>query len=302
MKVGIVGYGHAGKKHEKAYENIEGIEPIIYDVHQDRRPSFYPGTFGEFIRQDLSAVSICTPSHVREELIDYFIREGIAILVEKPLALTVHEAQGIINNCKNMEVLLAVVLQKRFNPNIQKLCGEVHAQTFGKPLIASQVVRWYRPTSYYQGWKGETDKGGSILINQALHQIDILQWILGPVRSVFGHVETLGHKINTSDAVVATLKFESGAIGTLEASTVCYPKNAGEHLTILSEWGRRTIDTAWPHHEPIIRNFVECVRENRESAVTVEESLKSLKIALAIQESADTGKEVFIDMILEDYT
>ncbi len=214
-------------------------------------------------------------------------------MIEKPLALSIEEAETIINHCRN-NVILAVVMQKRFNPDIQKLCGEVRAQTFGKPLIASMRVRWYRPTAYYQGWKQETDQGGSILVNQALHHIDILQWIMGPVRSVFGKVATLNHRINTSDSVVATLQFESGAIGTLEASTIAYPKNIGERLTVLSEWGHRTIDTKWPFHLPVIRNFVECVRENKEPMVKGEESLKSLKIALAIQESSDTGKEVFV--------
>ncbi len=292
MKVGILGYGHAGKKHYSAYQIIDGTgEPIIYDPYLETPSSRDPD---EFFGNKPELVSICTPSYIRQYPIEECVKRGIQMLVEKPLALTVPRAENIIESCRERRIKLAVVMQKRFNPNIQKLCGEVRAQAFGKPLVASMVVRWYRPTSYYQGWKGETDKGGSILINQAIHHIDILQWILGPVRSVFGHVETLGHKINTTDAVVATLKFESGAIGTLEASTVCYPKNAGESLTILSEWGRRTIDTAWPHHEPVIRNFVECVRENREPMVTGEESLKSLKIALAIQESSDTGKEIFL--------
>ncbi len=302
MNVAIVGAGHAGLKHAKAYHKMDNAYLYIaHDLDINKCPELGVGNTSIrsiCMNDSIKIVSICTPSNVRYELISELIDHDKHILVEKPLALNIEEAQDIIVDCKESNVVLGVVMQKRFNPNIQKLCGEVRAQTLGKPLIASQVVRWYRPTSYYRGWKGETDKGGSILINQAIHHIDILQWILGPVRSVFGYAETLGHKINTTDAVVATLKFESGAIGTLEASTVCYPKNAGEHLTILSEWGRRTIDTAWPHHEPIIRNFVESVRENREPVVTGEESLKSLKIALAIQKSSDIGKEVYIDTTL----
>ncbi len=296
MNVAIIGCGHAGKKHIDAYRNIDGVRIVrVFDIKRKQNRYKNAITSIEIANdRDIDVVSVCTPSNERHRIILNLSDNHKHILVEKPLALSMLKAKVIIKACKENNVILAVVMQKRFNPNIQKLCGEVRAQAFGKPLVASMVVRWYRPTSYYQGWKGETDKGGSILVNQALHQIDILQWILGPVHSVFGHVETLGHKINTTDAVVATLKFESGAIGTLEASTVCYPKNAGERLTILSEWGRRMIDTAWPHHEPIIRNFVECVRENREPMVTGEESLKSLKIALAIQESSDTGKEVFL--------
>ncbi len=297
MNVGIIGMGHAGKKHLEAYREIEIAKvTLVHDIRDLK------GVYGSPFKTRLSnidfalidVVSICTPSHLRRERISGIVQRGIHLLIEKPLALTIEEAQEIIDHCKERNVILAVVMQKRFNPDIQKLCGEVRAETLGKPLIASMQVRWYRPTEYYQGWKQETDQGGSILINQAIHHIDILQWIMGPVRSVYGHVKTLGHKINTSDSVVATLEFQNEAIATLEASTIAYPKNAGESLTILSEWGHRTINTAWPHHEPVIRNFVECVRERKEPMVTGEESLKSLKIALAIQESSDTGTKVYL--------
>ena len=302
MRAGIIGYGHAGKKHAKAFNNIENINlyavfdmsEIAIDIFELDAFKFNTPPSGKLIK-NIDLFSICTPSDVRINNIEFLAKHNKHILVEKPLALTIEEAQEIIDICRDHNVILGVVMQKRFNPDIQKLCGEVRAETFGKPLIASVQVRWYRPTAYYEGWHGETDQGGSILINQALHHIDILQWIMGPVRSVYGHVKTLGHKINTSDSVVATLEFQNEAIATLEASTIAYPKNAGESLTILSEWGHRTINTAWPHHEPVIRNFVECVKERKQPMVTGEESLKSLKIALAIQESSDTGMKVYID-------
>ena len=297
MKAGILGYGHAGKKHKEAYDSIRGmIDLVIFDNDTNKQPQYQPPNEGRFFNESwLKIVSICTPSYIRKVPIGTCAHKGINVLVEKPLALTLQEAQEIIDDCKYHGVILGVVMQKRFSPDIQQLRGEILAGVLGKPLVANMSVRWCRPTAYYKGWKGETDKGGSILINQVIHHIDILQWVLGPVRSVFGYVETVGHKINTSDSVVATLKFESGSIAVLEASTVAYPKNIGESLTILSEWGHHTIDTAYPGHEPIIRNFVECVREKREPMVTGEESLKSLKIALAIQESSDTGKEIFVE-------
>ena len=298
MKVAIIGLGHAGKKHLEAYREIENAQVAL--VHDSRNlkgvygPEFMYYFKDVLLSNEIDAVSLCTPSIVRSNYCIDLAKRNRHILVEKPLALAVDDAQTIIDICHENSVILAVVMQKRFNPHIQHLCGEVRAETFGKPLIASMQVRWYRPTSYYQGWKQETDQGGSILVNQAIHHIDILQWIMGPVRSVYGHVKTLGHKINTSDSVVATLEFQNEAIATLEASTIAYPQNAGESLTILSEWGHRTIDTAWPHHEPVIRNFVECVKEKKQPMVTGEESLKSLKIALAIQESSDTGMKVYL--------
>jgi predicted dehydrogenase len=290
MNVGIVGYGHAGKKHKRAYEKIKGIDKV--EIH-DTELGLYPATANmNFYRFERDIVSICTPSFERRAIVSGVRKSNL--LIEKPLALTVDEAQDIIDTCKEWGVILGVVMQKRFSPDVMQLRGEILAGVLGKPLIANMSVRWCRPHSYYKGWKGEKDKGGSILINQTLHHIDILQWVLGPCVSVFGYSETIGHKIGTTDAVVATLKFENGSLAVLEASTVAYPKNIGEKLTILSEWGHYEIDTAFPNHEPIIRNFVECVRENREPMVTGEESLKSLKIALAIQESADTGKEIFL--------
>lgn len=296
MNVAIIGCGHAGMKHFDAYNKIENVKVTdSYDPIQNN--SFHNSSnwnsFSYHVKP-VQIVSLCTPSNIRAEIVEKFFQKANNFLIEKPLALTIEEAQSIIDLCNKNRALLGVVMQKRFNPDIQKLCGEVRAQTLGRPLIVSMQVRWYRPTEYYQGWKQETDQGGSILINQAIHHIDILQWIMGPVRSVYGKVATLGHKINTSDSVVATLRFSSGAIGTLEASTIAYPENIGESLTILSEWGQRTIDTAWPHHEPVIRNFVECVRERKQPMVTGEESLKSLKIALAIQESSDTGTKVYL--------
>jgi len=299
MNVAIIGCGHAGYKHVRAYQEIEGIrEILIYDKRRITIPggTTWKNTFSDiyYKKNNVEIASICTPSNIRFDVIDSLIDSGIHLLIEKPLALSIDMAEAIIRDCKEYDVILGVVMQKRFSPAIQQLRGEILAGVLGKPLVANMSVRWCRPTAYYKGWKGEADKGGSILINQCLHHIDILQWILGPVTSVFGYVETIGHKINTSDAVVATLKFESGSLAVLEASTVAYPKNIGETLTILSEWGHHTIDTAFPNHEPIIRNFVECVREKREPMGTGEEALKSLKIALAIQESSDTGKEIFL--------
>jgi predicted dehydrogenase len=298
MNVAIIGCGHAGKKHVGAYRKIKNINKIyVYDTDAISRPegTIIANNFSDVYNyNNVEIASICTPSDIRLKRINEISEKGIHVLVEKPLALSIQECEFIIESCKEHNVILGVVMQKRFSPAIQQLRGEILAGVLGKPLIANMSVRWCRPTAYYEGWKGETDKGGSILINQAIHHIDILQWVLGPVRSVFGYVETIGHKINTSDSVVATLKFESGSIAVLEASTVAYPKNIGESLTILSEWGHHTVNTAYPGHEPIIRNFVECVREKREPMVTGEESLKSLKIALAIQESSDTGKEIFL--------
>lgn len=291
MKIGILGYGHAGKKHQRAYRSIDGIaDPVIYDPELGT----YPSKEFQFFNEKPEIVSICTPSYIRKKLVERCANHKIHILVEKPLALTIRVAEYIIEVCHNEDVKLGVVMQKRFSPDIQQLRGEILAGVYGKPLIANMSVRWCRPHYYYKGWKGDADKGGSILINQCLHHIDILQWVLGPCVSVFGYSETVGHKVDTTDAVVATLKFENGSLAVLEASTVAYPKNIGESLTVLSGWGHHTIDTAFPNHEPIIRNFVECVREKREPMVTGEESLKSLKIALAIQESSDTGKEIFL--------
>ena len=148
-------------------------------------------------------------------------------IVEKPIAVTLEQANRLIEECEKRKVKLATIFQERFEESSQQLKKAADEGRFGTMVLASAYVKWYRLQEYYDasdGWRGtwKYDGGGS-LVNQAIHTIDLLQWIMGPVRKVHGRIAARTHSIETEDVGVATLEFENGAFGVIEGTTSASP-------------------------------------------------------------------------------
>jgi predicted dehydrogenase len=155
------------------------------------------------------------------------------------------------------------------------------------------TVNWYRPDSYFKGWKGMLHLGGDIILNQIIHHIDILRFIFGEVESVFAYtMNTRPKKLRTVDVCVATLRFKSGLLATLDATTNCYPENDRTELTVITDKGVKRIEPIGTSHEHQIRHVVDCIREGKQPEVTGADALKSLEVAVALHRSAFTGKEI----------
>ena len=270
-------------------------------------------------------VSICTPSGMHAEMGIAAAKAGKHVIVEKPMAMSLQDADDLIQACEDNGVKLAVCFQNRFNPPVQRLRRALEEGRFGKLTHASAVVRWFRPQDYYDQapWRGTRANDGGCLMNQSIHNIDLLQWMMGPVESVFGYTANNLRKIECEDVGVAVLKFKSGALGVIEASTTVYPENLEETLNIFGEKGTvvlggiavNKIET-WKFadskeengslgehqqevpnvygfgHNALIEDFIKAVHSSKEPYVDGREGKKALEVVLGVYNSVRSGEVV----------
>jgi predicted dehydrogenase len=183
---------------------------------------------GEMLkRTDLHVVSVCTPSGNHLEPAVAAAQAGKHVVVEKPLEITLDRCDRIIEACDTHQVKLCTIFPSRFTDASQALKRAVDAGRFGKLTLGETTCKWWRPQSYYDesDWKGtQALDGGGALMNQAIHNVDLLQWMMGPVSRIAGLTATLAHdRIEVEDTAVACLRFASGALGVIEATTSVWP-------------------------------------------------------------------------------
>jgi predicted dehydrogenase len=164
---------------------------------------------------------------------------GKHIVVEKPMALALHDADRMIEACDKAGVHLFVVKQNRFNVPVVKLREALEAGRFGKLVMGTVRVRWCRPQAYYDAdaWRGTWAMDGGVLTNQASHHVDMLEWMMGDVDSVYAISSTRLVDIETEDTAVVTLRFRNGALGVIEATTATRPRDLEGSISVLGEKG-----------------------------------------------------------------
>jgi len=182
----------------------------------------------EFLKHPgLDIVSICTPSGLHLDAALEAAEAGKAVIIEKPLEISLERCDRIIEACARKKVLLAGVFQSRFSPLSGLIKKTLQEGRFGRLVLGDAYVKWFRSQEYYDkgGWHGTWKlDGGGALMNQSIHAIDLLQWYMGAVDSISAFAATLGHeRIEVEDAAVATLQFKSGALGVIEGTTAIYP-------------------------------------------------------------------------------
>lgn len=173
---------------------------------------------------DVDIVSICLPSAMHADFAVRAMEAGKHVLIEKPIDITVEAAQRIEDARIRTGKKAGVVHQNRFNRNMFPLKAAVEAGRFGKIFLGTFAVKWYRQQDYYEGWHGtwEMDGGGS-LMNQAVHTVDLMQWLMGDVESITAQTGVFGHDIETEDMTASLIKFKSGASATFVSTTCAYP-------------------------------------------------------------------------------
>jgi predicted dehydrogenase len=277
--------------------------------------------------EDVDVVDILTPSGDHAERIIEVVQYRKHLVVEKPLALRLDDADRVIRTCDEAGVRLFVVKQNRFNRPIQALRKAIERGRFGKLVLGTVRVRWCRPSSYYQStpWRGTWAWDGGVLTNQASHHLDALEWMMGEVESVMAMTATQLAPIETEDTAVATVRFRNGALGVVEATTATRPRDLEGSLSILGEKGSVVVggfamnrletwsfaeaepedetiwqthgenpqDFAWNHTE-YLRNVVDTVRNGTRAIVDGLEGRKSLELINALYESVETGGEVHL--------
>src|SRR5438270_10124311 len=177
-------------------------------------------------REGLDVVIICTPSGKHGEHVCQVMRSGRHVIVEKPMEIRREALDEMLRVQRETGVKLAVISQHRFDPASQQVRKLLDEQTFGRLVLGNAIVPWWRSQEYYDSgdWRGTWKlDGGGVLMNQSIHSIDLLQWLMGPVKSVFAYTDTLAHRMETEDVAVAVLRFATGALGTIAATTGAYP-------------------------------------------------------------------------------
>jgi predicted dehydrogenase len=274
-------------------------------------------------RGDLDGLIVCTPSGARRDLVVAAAERGLHVLAEKPIEVTVARAEAMIRACEAAGVTLAVGLQARFAPDVAAAADAVRAGALGTPVLGEMQVAWHRPPSYYAGapWRGTRAlDGGGALMNQGIHAVDQLLWLMGDVAEVSDRATRRLHEgLEVEDTVVASLVFASGALGTLSASTACAPGwarrseacgTAGSIRLVDDQIERWDVDAPRPAararldedapataparsiadpHRAQIEDFVRAVRSGRRPRVDGREGLRSLALVEAVYRSADDG-------------
>ncbi len=341
LKFALVGCGRIAQKHAKLLGEgkVEGaslaavcdVRPEAAQVIGDKYGVPFFTDCHAMMRDkesDIDVISILTESghHARDcvQLAPY--RKHM--VVEKPMALTISDADLMIRTCDQAGIKLFVVKQNRYNLPVTKLIEALRAGRFGKLVMGTVRVRWCRPQSYYDqaAWRGTWALDGGVFSNQASHHVDLLEWCLGEPVSVVAKSRTALANIEAEDTGAAIITFRNGAIGVVEATTAARPKDTEGSLSILGEYGlveiggfavnkMRTWNFSRPEpgdeevvakywedppdvygfgHIAYLRDVVLSIEKNAPSLVDGLEGRKSLELISAIYESIESGREVHL--------
>ena len=251
VKFGIIGCGSIAAWHAKAIEmSINGILSGVADGRKENAERFAKehnvkcfNSIDEMLKSnEIDAVTICTPSGFHAEYALSAIKEGKHILVEKPLAITNEDCKKVIDAAKEKGVCAGVISQHRFKDAIQELKKFVSEGKLGKLITGDLLMKYYRSQEYYDSsnWRGTWALDGGSLMNQGIHGVDLLLYIMGPVKRVFGCINTLTHDIEAEDTSVATVEFQSGALAVIQSTTSIY-KGFPRSLTVSGTKGTVTV-------------------------------------------------------------
>jgi len=249
-KFALVGCGRISGKHIEAIKEINNAEVIsVCDIDIDKAKeaadkaggiNFYSSCDEMLQNEEVDIVSILTPSGLHaKHTIDIVKKYKKHIVVEKPMALKLEDADEMIKVCDANSVRLFVVKQNRYNLPVQKLREAIESGIFGKLVLGTVRVRWCRPQEYYDmdQWRGTWELDGGVITNQASHHIDLLEWMLGEPVSVMAKTKTYLSDIEVDDTAAAIISFENGAMGIVEATTATRPKDLEGSLSVLGENG-----------------------------------------------------------------
>ena len=253
LRFGIVGCGVIGPYHAQAITSLPDAELVavadrIPERAQKLAEKFQVTPYGDFqemlAREQLDVVDICTPSGLHGEHASQAMRSRRHVIVEKPMEISRAAIAEMLHVQQEIGVKLAVISQHRFDPATRQVYNLVEEQAFGRLVLGNAAVPWWRSQAYYDSgeWRGTWElDGGGVLMNQSIHSIDLLQWLMGPVRSVYAYTDTLVHRMETEDVAVAVLRFANGALGTISATTGAYP-GVSTRIEIYGDKGSAVIE------------------------------------------------------------
>lgn len=342
VRFAVIGCGRIAPKHAESIVALPEAELVaVCDIVPEKAQAFaekygakpYTSYEEMLAKEDIEVVTIATPSDLHAPIGIAAAKSGRHVMVEKPMAMTLKSADELIKTCKDNGVKLEVIHQNRFNKSVKLMRKALEDGRFGKLTHGQATVRWNRDDNYYAqaSWRGTKLQDGGVLMNQSIHNIDLLQWTFGPVESIFGYTTTAMRKIEMEDVGGAVIKFKSGAIGLIEAASTIYPKNIEETLNVFGSTGSVIIGgiavnriETWEFpeseeekkqifasqesdpptvygfgHREVISDMIQAIREDRTPAIPGEEGRKALEIILAIYKCQQTKEPVVFPLVEE---
>lgn len=341
MKYALIGCGRISTNHIKAAVNNkleiaavcdildERMEEVLskHDLQNDESIKRYNDykVMVEEVKPEL--VSIATESGSHAEIALYLIDKGINVIIEKPMAMSIKDADEIIKRSKEKGVKVSACHQNRFNIAVQEMRKALEGGRFGKLSHGSIHVRWNRNKNYYEQapWRGTWKEDGGALMNQCIHGIDLLRWMMGDeIEEVYGVTrQQFHHYLEAEDVGMAVVKFKNGAVGTIEGTTNVYPKNLEETLYLFGEKGtvklggkstnnidvwdfadetdednknkgleEQTSNVYGNGHTSLFRDVIEAIEQDRKPYVDAVAGRNALELVLSIYKSQKEGKPV----------
>lgn len=337
VRFAILGCGRISGLHLDAVKNAPNAElAAVCDVIEEKSRQaalnnglthWYTNFDHMLAKEDIDVVCICTPSGMHCEHAITAAASGRHILCEKPLDVTHDKLDRMIGACREANVLLGGIFQRRTNLAAMNARKAVSEGKLGRILMASASLKYYRDQEYYDSdsWRGTWAlDGGGALMNQGIHGIDMLQWLVGDIESVYARCATLARHIEAEDTAAAVVKFENGALGVIEGATSVYPGQDtiftihGEKGTIslgdkgfyvwdfMEDSGKPPeagdgfggVNCGWAAtnsgHIQLVRDMAEAVLNGRQPMIPGAEARKAVDLVLAIYESSKTGTEIKI--------
>jgi predicted dehydrogenase len=339
--IGIIGAGNISQTHVRAAQAIPGVTvSAVWGRSRDKAAQLAEPAgatpYDDFARflshRPMDVVAIGTPSGVHADQAIAAVERGLHVIVEKPVDTSLEQVDRLIAAADTAGVKVGVFFQDRLKPDIVRLQGLIASGALGTPILGSGRVKWYRPPDYYGGsrWRGTWAlDGGGALMNQAIHTVDVLQWLMGPVARVSAHAATRLHRIEVEDTVAAAIEFTSGALGVLEATTSVYPgyprrveitgsegtaivegdtlvaldlkndlKNDPKNAPAATAVAGPSISASSPvvadasAHQRIVEDFIDAMRSNRAPVCDARSGRASVAIVQAIYRSAKEGRAI----------
>lgn len=279
----IAGTGMISTTHYEQISSIEGAKVVAVFSRKEEKAKVFAGKIGadwytdyqEMLkRKDIDIVNIVTPSGMHAEMTMEAAQAGKHVIVEKPMDIFLEKAKQMVQVCREHHVKLSVISQHRFDPSSVKVKTDIDIGRFGKMILGQCAVNWFRPQSYFDAspWRGTWKlNGGGVLINQAIHTIDLFQHFMGDVESVYAHTAILAHeRIEVEDVAVATVKFKHGGLGTIVGTTAAYPGL----LARLEIFG--TCGTAVIENDQLSKYYFKCEAEEVAQAVNLADSEENI--------------------------
>lgn len=321
IKYGIVGATGFGSNHAQAVAAIDGAEVVagtarteasVRSFETEHDATGYTGYEELLESESLDAISICTPSGTHADIAVAAAEARIHVLAEKPLDVYLERVDRMIDAADRNDVRLGGIFQRRFTPERWTARQWVEEGRFGDLVLADTAVKWHRPQQYYEDhWHGRRDLDGGVLMQQAIHFVDLLQWLTDGIERVTADTGTLAHEMECEDVATVSVRFENGAQGTIVATTGV--RGGRERVELNGTAGSYNSGTFVLEDEVVepmleeppcgtglegqIRDFIAAVREGRDPIVSGQDARKAVEVVIAAYTSATLDRPVRVDEV-----